>query len=286
MKYLKWLLLTVCFACSFERYKNGRDSQDVLQGSPGCAPIEFSQVQSEIFGTPTNSAGKCLTCHQVGGKLMALDSFAAVKAKLAQIEDSIRTNRMPKNGPLPADKKQLLYNWIEQGAPEFARDAVPVETCNPTPLDPVDPVKPTLEPHYESLRKEIFASQCLGCHDGSGIFSFYDFSTYESLIAYKKLFDLPSDGSDSRFVNSLVTGSMPKNGKPLAPEQIEVVRQWVALGLPKTAADVGSGINPDEPCDLIDFKTVNDKVFEGKCTKCHDETSKLDLQTFNQIKSH
>jgi hypothetical protein len=143
VKYLKWLLLTVCFACSFERYKIGRGSEDVLQEAPNCTPIEFAQVQAEIFGTPANSEGKCLSCHRVGGKLMALDSYAAVKARLAQIEDSVRTNRMPKNGPLPQDKKQLLYNWISQGAPEFARDALPVETCDATsPVDPTDPVDP------------------------------------------------------------------------------------------------------------------------------------------------
>jgi hypothetical protein len=136
------------------------------------------------------------------------------------------------------------------------------------------------------LRKEIFAPKCIGCHDGSGIFAFTDFSTYESIISYKKFFELPADGSDSRFVKALVSGSMPKNGKPLDPKQIEVVRQWVALGLPQTGTDVGNNIDPDQPCDLVDFKMVYEKVFEAKCAKCHDETSKLELQTFEQIKSH
>ena len=275
MKYLKWLLLTVCFACSFERYKMGRDSQDMLQGVPDCSPIEFAQVQTEIFGTSTDSTGKCLTCHQVGGRLLPLESYTVVKARLAQIEDSVRSNRMPKNGPLDPSKKQLLYNWIAQGAPELARDAVQVESCNSTdptaptdPVDPIDPVKPSLEPNYESLRKEIFASQCLGCHDGSGIFSFYDFSNYESIISYKKLFDLPSDGSDSRFVNSLVTAAMPRNGKPLSTEQIEVVRQWVALGLPKTAADIRTDLTSEDnnpaDCDLVRFPNCKYKSFSGQ----------------------
>ncbi len=149
-------------------------------------------------------------------------------------------------------------------------------------VDPTDPVpRPVvLEPNYESLRKEIFVSQCLGCHNSSGIFSSYDFSTYESITSYQKLFALPADGSDSRFVHSLVTGKMPREKPPLPPEQIEVIRQWVALGLPKTAATVPAN------CDLIDFATVNTQVFESSCTRCHDFSSKLDLQSYANIKQH
>ncbi len=298
VKSILWLLLIVCISCTFQKNKLG-DAPESINEAPSCTPVSFVQVQADIFGTPQDPKGKCLSCHQPGGPLLALNSYAAVKGRLAQIEDSVHSNRMPKNGPLSADKKKLLYSWIQQGSPELADAAKVAENCDPgtdpVVLDP-NPQPVVLEPHYESLRQNIFASQCLGCHDGSGIFSFYDFSTHESIISYKKLFDILTDGSDSRFVKALVTGAMPKNRPPLSAEQIEVIRQWVALGLPKTATDVGTtlpGLPSNPPpvprpvsCDQIDFETVNKKIFEAKCTRCHDFTAKLDLQSYANIKSH
>jgi cytochrome c553 len=301
MKLIKYqMILTVmCLlaACTFQNNKVA-----TTDGGFGkvCEPLSFAQVQAEVFGTPQASAGKCLACHVPGGPLLALDSFGAVKARLAQIEDSVRSGRMPKNAPLPAAAKQILYAWIQQGAPEIAdaklvaSDCATVADPNPSP-NPSLPPNPTtpgtglIEPHYESLRKTIFASQCLDCHDSSGIFSSYDFSTYESLITYQKLFALPADGSDSRFVMSLVLGRMPRGKAPLPPEQIEIIRQWVALGLPKTASAIGVGVGDDvgdDACDLVDFQTVNTQVFQTSCTRCHDFTSKVDLQSYAKIKQH
>ncbi len=292
MKLIKFNLmiavLSLLAGCTFQHNKVTGDD-----GALGkvCEPVSFAQVQSEIFGTQKAPEGKCLFCHVPGGPLLALDTYGAVKAKLVQIEDSVRAGRMPKNAPLAAPAKQLLYAWIEQGAPEIADAKLVASDCattiDPDPTTPVDPPVPTVppaptsvDPNYESLRKVIFASKCLDCHDSSGIFSSYDFSTYQSITSYQKLFALPADGSDSRFVTSLVTGKMPRGKAPLPPEHIEVVRQWVALGLPETAATVPAN------CDLIDFETVNKLVFQSSCTRCHDFTSKLDLESYANIKQH
>lgn len=324
-------------ACTFQHNKV-TTGEDGFGKAPLCEPISFSQVQAEIFGTPQSSTGKCLACHVAGGPLLALDTYSSVKARLAQIEDSVRSNRMPKNAVLPAATKQLLFAWIQQGAPELADASAVAANCNstanPDPTVPVDPSVPTdptappstpglIEPHYDSLKKEIFASQCLDCHDSSGIWSVYDFSTYEALISYPKLFALPADGTDSRFVNSLVTGRMPRGKAPLSADKIEIIRQWVALGLPKTAANIGDGIGdgpvnggdnndpqdddddgtapdpapapapvspPTRPpvadCDQVDFNTVNTLVFQTSCTRCHDFTSKVNLESYSNIKQH
>lgn len=330
MKYLINILLLnmtiYLMACTFQHNK-GASRETGL--SNVCEPISFERVQSEIFGTSQSSTGKCLACHVAGGPLLALDTYGAVKARLAQIEDSVRSGRMPKNAVLPGVTKEILYAWIQQGAPEVATAQPGATDCaTNVPPDASDPVvgPPTpalIEPHYESLRKAIFASQCLDCHDSSGIFSSYDFSTYESLASYQKLFSIPADGSDSRFVNSLVTGRMPRGKKPLPPEQIEIIRQWVALGLPETANSIGNNLgadtidddddanddddddgntsvgNPPLPlppvaapappsagCSLVDFQTVNTLVFQSSCTRCHDSTSDVNLESYSKIKQH
>lgn len=201
MKYSILLLFTLSIACSFEHNKLGNSAEEELaQDSPSCMPISFSQVQLEIFGSQQDVTGKCLACHQPGGNLLALDSYSAVKASLARIEDSIRTNRMPKNGPLSQSQKKLLYDWIQQGAPELAT-TIPAESCN-VATTPVEPTPPN----------------------------------------------------------------------PIPPE------------------DTTEPVNPSDPpvdtCDLVDFNTVNIKVFQAKCTTCHDDTMSVDLQSYSKIQNH
>lgn len=258
MKSIKWLLWSLSLSCLISCSPEHNIFQTAASGLGGnqsatCTPIDFASVQAEIFGSPGNTAGKCLSCHQAGGFLMPLDSYGAIKARLVQIEDSIRNNRMPKNAPLPPQTKQLLSDWIAQGAPEFADASKLDPSCDtssnngvgatPEPVPPVtSPV--VIEPSYESLREKVFAARCITCHHSFDFVSGYDFSTYESTISYAKLYVIPADGGDSRFVKSLVSGFMPKGSPALAPEVIEVVRQWVALGMPQKTSDIGKDLIP------------------------------------------
>jgi hypothetical protein len=130
------------------------------------------------------------------------------------------------------------------------------------------PVEITLKPNYQSLRENLFKTQCLGCHDDLGIFSKYDFSTYESTLGYPQLFEINPQEADVRFVKSLVTGAMPKGKPRLSDEQIQVVREWVQLGLPKEA---------------LNFETIKKQVLEPHCFRCHDSFMKLPLATYEQV---
>jgi hypothetical protein len=75
--------------------------------TPAPVGLDFAQVKAAIF-TP-----HCISCHSSFG------NYARVAARLTEIQRSIDTNFMPRNGPpLSAELKTLLANWISAGAPE------------------------------------------------------------------------------------------------------------------------------------------------------------------------
>ena len=91
---------------------------------------------------------------------------------------------------------------------------------------------------YANDVQPILNESCLGCHGGPGadgeivIELGYDMSTYEGLMAgsdYGPVIE-PGDPDNSLFLDMIVNGDMPEDGDPLPPEQIEIIRTWIAEG--------------------------------------------------------
>lgn len=101
-------------ACSYHEMKqagfNPQAPQDVPLG------IDFEMIRSEILENP--NTGKCNDCHFWTG------SYEQVHGRLDKIQDRISRapgsrGFMPKdNPPLPVELKELLFVWIEEGAPQ------------------------------------------------------------------------------------------------------------------------------------------------------------------------
>jgi len=299
MTLKKIILLVACvlfLGCTYEHQKGSSQETGLGGNDFSCTPIDFAQVQAEIFGV-AGSSGKCISCHNSGGNFMPLESYAQIKPRLSQIADAVRAGRMPKNSPLPDLSKQLLFAWIDQGAPETIDASLPVVGCeggtgtNPPPLE--------IKPNYESLKATIFSSRCISCHDSSGFVTDYDFTSYESMTSYKKLFKTPTTGGDNRFIHALVTGEMPEKSTPLPQEQIDVIRLWIELGLPEFEGAPGIDLgNPPSPVpgdgtvsnppkeDCIDYAFIKAQVFEQRCVGCHGTKGGVNLETYSNVKSH
>lgn len=101
-----------------------------------------------------------------------------------------------------------------------------------TKVEPSLP-EPLMEPTYESIKSVLFEKRCLRCHDDSGISSIYDFTTYNAFMSNQKIFELSADGIEIRFIKTMMDGKMPPKGPPVSATQIEVLRQWAALGFPE-----------------------------------------------------
>jgi uncharacterized membrane protein len=290
----KILCLTSIFifmGCTYSKSKNKEASP---QGLVTCSSeIDYQLVHSKIIQP------KCLACHGAGAGNIELNSYATVSANFSSVLSAVLSNRMPKGNPLGSAEKEILQAWADAGLPETVA-AQGSADCNADNGD-VAIVVPVLVPSFDSIDAMILKPRCTACHDE---FNEYDFTSYEKIIQYKNLFKV-KDGKDSHFVEAVASGFMPpKNSPKLTEAEVSIIRQWVLLGLPRTAGGP-PGLVFDSPavptvpvpvvpplpatgdeCDVIGFTEVSERVLQMKCVGCHGKAGGVNLETYASVKNH
>jgi WD40 repeat protein/mono/diheme cytochrome c family protein len=84
------------------------------------------------------------------------------------------------------------------------------------------------EPSYFRDIRPVLQRQCQGCHQPNLKSSNLDLTTYEGLQTGGK--HGPAPGVIVKYLTGEMKPQMPLGGTPLAPEQIDLVRNWVAAG--------------------------------------------------------
>ncbi len=94
----------------------------------------------------------------------------------------------------------------------------------------------------------IFAKRCMACHNARTAKGRYNMETFASVMKGGEQGDtiIPKDGDLSVLCVMISNGSMPKDADPLAKEEIEKIKKWVALG-----AILDAGKDPDAPLITI-----------------------------------
>lgn len=100
-----------------------------------------------------------------------------------------------------------------------------------TPLERPDAVS------YSADVAPIFKNSCVSCHgavkDGEKVVEYgLDLTSAKGALAgseYGPVIE-PGDPDNSYLVELVESGDMPKDGDPLTPEQIELIRNWIAEG--------------------------------------------------------
>jgi hypothetical protein len=288
------IFLGALVGCNYSRVK-GIAIDGSLADLAACGPIDYETVHKKIF------FARCVTCHNVNNaeKGILLDSFSSVKANIVKIQEQVEINKMPLGKPLDSEEKKFLFAWIAQGAPETTVEPsvqrCSEETSPPQPM-PISPIaEDVLEPSYNSLNKKIFSFQktCTGCHGARAPSSKakYDFSSFITTVSYGNLFNF-ANPRESRFVKVLESGEMPAIGDPLLPAQIDVIVEWIRRGLPEETGGV-PGIAatapsvPPELCeDLVDFKEINDTIFQPVCLRCHGFATLPEFDSYANIRQN
>ncbi len=295
IKSVNTLIVFICIllsACTFSKHKRGEPAETAT--TICSAQIDFRVVQQSVL------APKCFACHGPGAGNLNLDTYAAVKANFARIQSFVQSGAMPPGNPLPTNDKNILDAWEAAGLPEVADVAATCTDNNDNGGGDVVVVA-VLEPHFESISKMIFEPRCVACH---GADSSLDFSSYAQTITYKDLFKSEA-GVDPVFVDAVASGFMPPKKNPkLTAEEVDVIRQWVILGLPERAGSPGIVLNPVLPVpppvnppvnpidplpgdvSCLDFQTVDATIFQPKCVGCHGTAGGVSLENYASVKSH
>ncbi len=78
----------------------------------------------------------------------------------------------------------------------------------------------------------IFEARCTECHGETDPESGLNLSTYASAMAgsaYGTVIEAGSPG-ESFLVDMIAAGDMPAEGDPVPPEELELIRSWIAAG--------------------------------------------------------
>lgn len=129
------------------------------------------------------------------------------------IIDNDPDDRMPRppQNPLTTQQKQLISQWIQQGA----QDLVCASMCDSSTFT------------FSGAIQPIIQNKCQGCHSGTSAQGGIDLSTY-TLIKAKV-----NDGKLWGSINQLPGFSpMPKNGTKLSDCEIKQFQKWIAAGSP------------------------------------------------------
>jgi cytochrome c5 len=228
-KYLAVLIvqamLSGCGSYFEKKDKNSAPSvgQDKTAGQAG---IAFDEIKKKILEP------SCIECHQ------NYAFYDSVKADLDKIVQTVETNRMPKNaGPLSDEQKRLIMDWIAGGAQNVLAEAKPSEPQVPAPVDD------TLKPNWESLSKKIFFARCTVCHSANGQAKFLDLSSRQKIFEARNKdfegkpllnFEQPAMSYLLDVIQDPLEPMPPKSSQlqQLSEPEIEVLMQWIGLGLP------------------------------------------------------
>ena len=78
----------------------------------------------------------------------------------------------------------------------------------------------------------ILQNTCVNCHGGEKTSKGLDLKTYESMMAGSQngTMIVPGDSANSKLIQSVQSGKMPKRGQALSSEQIQLMMDWVNAG--------------------------------------------------------
>lgn len=222
MKLLLLISALLSFSACGNYLKQKGASETVASSEVEKLSGDFRSVRASVF------APRCISCHR------QYENYDGVWRELAAIRTAVATDRMPKTGgPLSETQKNILAAWIDKGAPNDAGE-------------PGGVPDPALEPNWISLSSQVIIPKCVVCHNPNGRAKFLDLTSRQVIFAQRdktfngspKLIDF--DQPEKSYMIQLVTDPidpMPppppfSNIPPLTAEQVSVLTEWIALGLP------------------------------------------------------
>jgi uncharacterized membrane protein len=174
-------------------------------------PILVSNCgQSGCHDATSRKEGIVLTSYN---STMATGGIRPGNPNETKIYEVIRSGEMPPGGysPLTQLQKDLIYNWILQGAENLVCESACGDTVNIT---------------YSLSVKPIIANKCIGCHSGASLQGGIDLSSYAAVkvqVDNGKLWGAVSHGAGY--------SPMPVGGSLSTCELVQI-QKWINQGAP------------------------------------------------------
>lgn len=206
------LALTLSGCGNYEEFKE--DPSNLFTRVAPSQSVTFNQVNEQVL-TP-----RCIQCHP------GYDDYNTVSANLQKIAGSIASDRMPQNGPLEPELKNLILGWIAAGAPQG----------NVAPIKP-DPADDTLNATYNSIAKNLFGKKCVVCHNPQGQVPFLSLASREAIWEQRDYlldFEKPEDSYILEVIQD-PSEPMPPLESPfeqVTEEEINILKEWIGKGMP------------------------------------------------------
>jgi len=136
-----------------------------------------------------------------------------------KIEDDFQSNRMPPppTPPLNQDQKDIIYNWILQGALDNYCDQEDCDSINVT---------------FSEIVFPIIQNGCFGCHSGADPGGGILLTNHAEIAALGAI----EPGNTGSLLGAITWTSgnipMPENGAQLSDCKIAQIRKWIDDGMP------------------------------------------------------
>ncbi|MCE9544048.1 MAG: hypothetical protein K8T25_00765 [Planctomycetia bacterium] len=207
---------------------------------------------------------------------------------------------------------------LSDGLKKFATNpppaALPAPQTKPAPLPKPSPKPAPPAAGTVSFRTQIaplLAASCVRCHAGAkpkGDFSAENFAALKRGIGGSAVID-PGNGRESRLVEIIASGEMPKGKQKLTAAQLALISRWIDQGArfdgtseDQPLAAIVGGMNPTTPNEpasatppasnipppgtSISFSTHVAPVLAANCISCHggrQAQNRLSMDSFTQL---
>ena len=234
--------------------------------------ISFLEIKTKILNVA------CARCHFAGSPDGDFTTYGTTlnvvvpgQSARSLLFTEVQSNDMPKRGkPLTDVEKALIRDWIDGGAPEFARESDPVPTATPAPAPkpnptpnatplpvpkpqptpvgtpvpapkppPVPTPTPQAPPTFVDVKAKIFDQKCIMCHSDAKRVANFSLENYDLVVADARLVQ-PGQPLKSGIYVSVTDDFMPskravKAGlvKVLTLDEKAMIKAWIEAGAQK-----------------------------------------------------
>ena len=267
-------------------------------------------LQAAVTPEQTEQAGAATQMLKEAGERALAGDFEAAKRLVVEAQESVKkiqgdgkdpaVNKLvaPLSAAVKARARFLTAHGISVPGMEQPQAAMASTPGTPTPGTPA-PASGAVS--FVKQVAPIFLQRCNNCHvtGTRGNFSMASFGTMMRGANGIEMIS-PGKGADSRLIEVLESGDMPRGGGPLPKDQIALISKWIDEGAKFVGPDANApltGLVPRTDAPRLEVKTATGRetikfardiapVLAAQCLDCHSggqPSAQLGLDTFERM---